>query len=432
VTPKVTDFGLAKRFEEDSGLTGSGTILGTPSYMAPEQAEGKSRSVGPPADIHALGAILYEMLTGRPPFLGENVVETMNQVRTMDPVPPTHIQPKTPRDLETVCLKCLQKEMHKRYASAGDLADDLKRFLDGEPIAARPVPVWEKGWKWAKRRPAQAALIAVCGAVLIGAAVGGVWFGQNQREQALREAGLKNQAVVEGQRAETNFKSAREAVDNLLVRIGAERLEHVPRAEKLRKELLADSILFYERFLTTNSNDPQVRREAGWAYQRLGRVRSDLGERKLAINAYNQAIGLLEPLSREASEQQADVQLDLAQTRRQLAVILEAENRPAEADAAYEAARAGLRELADANASRPAYRAQLADLLLNRAGQFYNRRRLTEAEDTCRQALAEYEQLNRIDPWPVVSVVPRRKPTSGRSSRRPTASRRLSTSSPRQ
>ena len=368
VMPKVTDFGLAKRLEEDSGLTGSGTILGTPSYMAPEQAAGESRSVGPPADIHALGAILYEMLTGRPPFLGENVVETMNQVRTLDPVPPTRIQPKTPMDLETVCLKCLQKEIHKRYVTAGDLADDLRRFLHGEPIAARPVPVWEKSWKWAKRRPAQAALIAMSVVVLIVAAIGGVSFGRYRGQQAVEEARLKQNALDEYQRAEANFKSARDAVDSLLVRVGAERLEFVPKAEKLRKELLEQSLAFYDRFLTTHGDDPAVQREAGWAYQRVGRVRNDLGDRKEAIAAYQKAVNLFGKLIAQSQEQSAEDKYDLAQTQRQLSIVLEADNEPQAADAAYEAARSVLRTLADSHSDRPAYRSQLADLLVDRGG----------------------------------------------------------------
>jgi tetratricopeptide (TPR) repeat protein len=398
VMPKVTDFGLAKRLEEDSGLTGSGTILGTPSYMAPEQASGQTKSVGPPADIHALGAILYEMLTGRPPFLGENVVETMNQVRTMDPVPPTRIQPKTPRDLETVCLKCLQKEMHKRYSTAGDLADDLHRFLHGEPIAARPVPVWEKGWKWAKRRPAQAALIALSVAVLVGAAVGGWTFAKIEkglRDEADHQTEIARQEL---QHAEANFNSAREAADDLLVRVGSERLERVPKAEKLRRELLEKSLKFYDRFLNDHADNAAVRREAGWAYQRVGRIRNDLGDRKAAITAYEKAATLFQSLATVDGDRQTQDRLDLAQTRRQLAVVLEADGKTAQADAAYESARAGLRELADANIDNPAYRSQLADLLLNRGGQFYNRRKLTEAEDAFRQALAEYEQLCKVDP----------------------------------
>jgi eukaryotic-like serine/threonine-protein kinase len=398
VTPKVTDFGLAKRLEDDSGLTGSGTILGTPSYMAPEQAAGKTRSVGPSADIHALGAILYEMLTGRPPFLGESVVETMNQVRTMEPVPPSRIQPKTPRDLETICLKCLQKEMHKRYASAGDLADDLRAFLDGHPIAARPVPAWEKAYKWAKRRPAQAALIALSLAVLIGSAVGGIAFGRHENAQRLEADRLRSEAVTQFQHAEANFMSAREAVDSLLVRVGAERLEHVPKAEKLRRELLEQSLAFYNRFLQEHGDDAAVKREAGWAFQRVGRIRNDLGDRKAAIDAYGEAVKLFVSLSAEPSDKQNADRFDLARTRRQLAVILEADNRPAEADAAYQAARETLRELADANADQPMYRAELADLLLNRGAQFYNRRHLVEAEDFMRQALTEYDRLCRNSP----------------------------------
>jgi tetratricopeptide (TPR) repeat protein len=160
-TPKITDFGLAKRYTDSSGPTASDAIMGTPSYMAPEQAQGRTRDVGPAADTYALGAILYECLCGRPPFQGVTLMDTLEQVRSHEPVPPSRLQLKVPRDLETVCLKCLRKEPAKRYSSAQDLAEDLGRFLAGEPILARPVSLWERGLKWARRRPAAAALAAV-------------------------------------------------------------------------------------------------------------------------------------------------------------------------------------------------------------------------------------------------------------------------------
>jgi serine/threonine-protein kinase len=136
-TPKIADFGLAKRLDGGMGQTQSGAILGTPSYMAPEQAEGRSRAVGPPMDVYSLGAILYECLTGRPPFLGTTLLETLEQVRSQDLVPPTYLAPKVPRDLEAICLKCLQKEAPERYPSAEGLAEDLTRYLKGEPVRAR-------------------------------------------------------------------------------------------------------------------------------------------------------------------------------------------------------------------------------------------------------------------------------------------------------
>jgi serine/threonine protein kinase/tetratricopeptide (TPR) repeat protein len=156
--PKITDFGLAKRLEEDDGQTRSGSILGTPSYMAPEQAMGRIREVGPLADQYALGAMLYEMLTGRPPFASATILETLEQVRTQEPVPPSHLQPKVPRDLETICLKCLQKEPQKRYADCAALAEDLRRFVAGDPIVARPVSAPERLWRWCRRNPKVAGL----------------------------------------------------------------------------------------------------------------------------------------------------------------------------------------------------------------------------------------------------------------------------------
>jgi serine/threonine-protein kinase len=159
-TPKVTDFGLARRQELDSGITVTGLPIGTPSYMAPEQARGERTAIGPATDIYALGATLYDLLTGRPPFRGETSAATVQQVLTSDVVPPSKLNPRVPRDLQTICLKCLQREPSRRYASAAELADDLRRFERGEPIKARPVGLIERGVRWARRRPALAGALA--------------------------------------------------------------------------------------------------------------------------------------------------------------------------------------------------------------------------------------------------------------------------------
>jgi formylglycine-generating enzyme required for sulfatase activity len=166
-TPKIADFGLARRLEGGAGLTQSGVLLGTPSYMAPEQARGQP-NIGPAVDVYALGAILYELLTGRPPFHGETAAATLQQVVADEPVAPRRLNPSVPRDLETICTKCLSKEPARRYTSAEELANDLGRFQAGAPIRARRVGAAEQALKWARRRPALAALLGVVLLALVG------------------------------------------------------------------------------------------------------------------------------------------------------------------------------------------------------------------------------------------------------------------------
>jgi WD40 repeat protein len=207
--PKIADFGLAKRLDVDRGQTATEAVLGTPSYMAPEQAEGKGKAIGPPADTYALGAMLYELLTGRPPFKGTTLLDTLEQVVTFDPVALRQLQPKTARDLETVCLKCLQKEPAKRYASAEALAEDLERFLRGEPIQARPVGAAERLAKWVRRRPALAGMTALLAVVAVAAFVLVTWqwrsavSGWSQaQDNADAEAKAKKDAEEKKERAE--------------------------------------------------------------------------------------------------------------------------------------------------------------------------------------------------------------------------------------
>ena len=172
--PRVTDFGLAKQIQDDSGLTGSGQMMGTPCYMPPEQAGGKSRTgIGPHTDIYALGATLYCLITGRPPFQAATVMDTLMQVLSAEPVAPRQLNASIPPDLETICLKCLEKVASKRYASASDLADDLGRYLDGQPIRARPVTRFERIVKWSRRKPAIAGLMGLI-AVVTALGIGGV------------------------------------------------------------------------------------------------------------------------------------------------------------------------------------------------------------------------------------------------------------------
>jgi eukaryotic-like serine/threonine-protein kinase len=220
-TPKIVDFGLARHFDAGPALTQSGTRMGTPSYMAPEQVIGKAGTIGPAADIYALGALLYEMVTGKPPFRGETAAETERQAVYDEPVPPSRLNTKVPRDLETICLKCLSKEPRRRYPSAAALADDLRRFGQGRPIQARPVGWGERSWRWGRRNPTAAALLATALALVGLASGGGVWFVQ---QRARHDAEMRNDvgtAVTQAERLRKgfHFRVARESLEQVRQRL---------------------------------------------------------------------------------------------------------------------------------------------------------------------------------------------------------------------
>ncbi len=292
-TPKITDFGLARRLEDVSGLTVSGTPVGTPSYMAPEQAIGKGRTIGPATDIYALGAILYEMLTGRPPFQAETALETQQQVIHQEPVPPSRLNGRVPRDLETICLKCLHKEPGRRYASAAALADDLRRFGEGRPIQARPVGRGERLWRWGRRNPTAAALLATALALVGLASGGGVWLLQQRAERRVEvarlDADLRNEirtAVVQAAslRKGFHFREARELLEqarqrqepagpNDLRRQVDQGLADLDLAEHLDKARIHWATLVEHEFKPTGS---EALYESAFAAAGLGREGDDV------------------------------------------------------------------------------------------------------------------------------------------------------------
>jgi WD40 repeat protein len=235
-TPKISDFGLA-RFGRPE-LTATGAIMGTPSYMAPEQARGDNAAVGPAADIWALGAILYELLTGRPPFRGLGALDTLKQVVEDEPVPPARLQPGVPRDLEVICLKCLEKSPVKRYPSAEALADDLRRFQAGEPIRARPVGAWERVLKWAKRKPAAAALavVSVATVLSLGATGASLFWGGRLAEQRDRAEALRVQAEAASEKAKLAEAEAEKArIGEAQQRALVDRLRYFADADRAQR-----------------------------------------------------------------------------------------------------------------------------------------------------------------------------------------------------
>jgi WD40 repeat protein len=207
--PHVTDFGLAKRLDASGSLSPEGAVVGTASYMAPEQAAARDR-LSPAADVYSLGAILYELLTGRPPFRAATLLETLGQVVNREPTPPRQLNASAPRDVETVCLRCLDKRPSCRYASAAALADDLERWLEGKPIVARRVGWWERGWLWCRRKPVVAGLAAA--ALLLALLVGGLGVAYRLKDRLVQRAEQANEQLSERAREADLERQRQEAV----------------------------------------------------------------------------------------------------------------------------------------------------------------------------------------------------------------------------
>ena len=291
--PKIVDFGLAKRVGQLDNATLTGDLIGTPSYMSPEQAFGDTQAIGVGSDIYSLGAILYEALVGRPPFQGSGPLETVEQVRSQEPVRPTSLRAGIPRDVETICLKCLEKLPAQRYARATDLLEDLLRFQGGLPIAARQTGWMMRATKWAKRRPTLAALVATLALCAAG------WLATEIVHNHSMRLALEG-TQQEKARANTNFQFAIRSIEQMLDRVGFDQMMDRPAMEEVRADLLTDAVNFYSELLSTQpESDVDSKRLYYRALSRQGSILRTLGRNDAARESLRQAIDLQSHLLKE-------------------------------------------------------------------------------------------------------------------------------------
>jgi thiol-disulfide isomerase/thioredoxin len=436
--PHVTDFGLAKHVTGPETQTQSGAVLGTPGYISPEQA-GARRDLSTATDVYSLGAVLYDLITGRPPFLGSSAMETLVRVMEDEPAPPRRLNPRLDRDLETICLTCLNKDPRRRYASADALARDLGRYLAGEPILARRIGRLERAGKWIRRRPLAAALVVVLGLATVLLTVGG-WLFSVRLQAAVRTA-QKAQAAAE--QGEQDAEQKRRQLNDYLVYLN-ERLANLRVEQPVRLEFLNEGLALCERFRKGRSEDPETRRQTAQLYRCLGDLESERTNNEKASLAYSRARELLEQLDEEfpaagvyrndlavlyakqadflsasgepdqalatlrraievqdrlAEESSAPLsyQQRAAEFRVTLGTFLEEQNRPDEAEAAYRAALERLTKLAADRAAPPGTHQRLAGTASTLAWLLVERRP-EEAESLLQQSLRELREARNNQP----------------------------------
>jgi len=300
----ITDFGLAQ-FHTETTLTLTGDFFGTLRYMSPEQAAGHRGKMDHRTDIYSLAATFYEAVTLRHAFQADDRQQLLRRIIECEPRPPRQINPAIPKDLETILLKALSKEPQDRYESAGELADDLRRFLEKKPIRARRSTSAERLWRWCRRSPLTATLITAVGLLLLILAIAGPLL-------AVRQARLARAYQLQEKRANEKSQQLRGLVDTMLTET-AQQLEWIPGTEPVRRDLLDKALDFYKTFLDTESTDPSVRHQAARAWQRVAGIDAMRGDKQRARDAYGRSIAMLTDLSRRSPDVTAYV-VDLAET----------------------------------------------------------------------------------------------------------------------
>ena len=439
----VSDFGLAKRMEEESDFSRSGQAIGTPAYMPPEQAAGRKADIGYQSDVYSIGALLYHLLTGQPPFVGESHHEIMSQVLDQDPSAVSKLNPRVKRDLNTICLKCLEKDRVNRYVSAAELRDELRRFSQGFPIRARPVSVIEQGWRWCRRNSMAASLLLVV--FLVMAVGGGLGVFQRGRfresiDERLRAAEERLDAEISS--AEVIDESAHDALIPGRVRLDADKLKAALREyEKVlgdwrsyarndvtvgaRQQGIADALFRvaqstrmlgeiersessfqlaiqrYEELISKNSNNPHFAVMQGKSLDYLAELYREYGTRNnvddLAEDAYRRSLAVLERCVANFPAHD-EARMELARTENNYGILLQQSCRPGQALNRYARSESTLRKLVDQNPDNQDYCRDFARTLINVGALQRSLGRSDIAQSSYDEAIKEFEHLLSLYP----------------------------------
>ena len=383
--PKIVDFGLAKRDDDRANFqTKSGALLGTPCYMSPEQASGAGKTVAPTTDVYALGVILYELITKKLPFHGPTPAATLDAIANREPISPSKLDKHVSRDLETICLKCLNKLPSQRYPTAAALAEDLGRYLDHLPIQARRTSILERSWRLMVRHPQVTALIAAMLFVCFGSASIFIWQQRHidriDRERSVYEARQRERAAEAESAYESSLKKARELVGRW-TQFGL-KLDNEPGMDQVRRRAFEDAVAYYEEFLSKDTKDPAIRLEAAQASFRAALIHSELGlwtQAETGLRRADAWLAQLEPAD-NVQWQRSDGMIQLAHVLRRL-------ERWSDSESMYLQAIEIVKQLLSKAPSNTAYLIRIANAKINLCVVYGAQQRFDECISTYLEAL---------------------------------------------